>query len=155
MWEISVASQFGSTVFAGIFGGGLAIQYFIVNELFGHPKSKVKAFVSDIIFWLITSFEYFIINLIFSNGKIRPILFLFSAIGFIIVHKYFRIIRIIIRKLFCNLIIIFGRITAFLQDILNKSFKIFKKIIDLFKKLLIKCAKMMYTVLGKKRRERP
>lgn len=151
MWEISVLSQFNSSVFALVFGNFLAIQYFIISELITAKRNKLSVIISDIVFWIITSFEYFIVNLRFSNGKIRLILLLFSAAGFIVFYKYFSFIRILLRKLFARTRKIYAFITYSLQEILFKAYGKFKKIAKNIKKILLKCSVMMYTVFSKKK----
>ncbi len=151
MWEISVLSQFNSSVFALVFGNFLAIQYFIISELIAAKRNKLSVIISDIVFWIITSFEYFIVNLRFSNGKIRLILLLFSAAGFIVFYKYFSFIRILLRKLFARTRKIYAFITYSLQEMIFKAYGKLKKIAKNVKKFLLKCSVMMYTVFSKRK----
>lgn len=151
MWEISVLSQFNSSVFALVFGNFLAIQYFIISELIAAKRNKLSVIISDIVFWIITSFEYFIVNLRFSNGKIRLILLLFSAAGFIVFYKYFSFIRIVLRKLFARTRKIYAFITYSLQEMIFKAYGKLKKIAKKVKKFLLKCSVMMYTVFSKRK----
>lgn len=149
MWEISISSQLNSVVTALLFGLFLAVQYFAIYEFIAKPKRETAVFISDILFWIFTSIEYFLLNLAFSNGKIRFILIIISTAGFLIFYKSIGFVRISFRFIQTKFSSIYKFLLFSIQVLMHNCNNMAEKFFFLLKKLLIKCAKMMYNVFVK------
>lgn len=165
MWEIDSLKQIITFALSLTFGGVLCIFYDTVYAVRCVCKfSWLQTFITDILFWLITSVSFFCFLLATVNGEVRGYLILGLFLGFFAVYflfsKYIRktftfvfgkirnifvVFNLFLRKLVLNfsliLIKFFGKISQFLKKALKRIKKLLKKGITMLYTKRVDCEK--------------
>ena len=90
MWEISLADQIKSALQSLPLGIAPALVFFTVESFHTAFKStKIRVFISDILFFIVAAFITFCFLLISSNGEIRGYILIGEGIGFFIFKALF------------------------------------------------------------------
>lgn len=138
MWEINSYNQYTCFLYSIIMGAAVEIVYDLFKidrALF--KRNKVFIFLSDILFWIITSFILFSFCVVFSNGQIRGYIIFGTLIGFIIfrltfskaiwclikpARKLINKLSIIYLNLINNISLIISRTTLWIRKITKNPF---------------------------------
>ena len=132
MWEISLADQIISAIQSLPLGIALAILFFTFESFnIASKATKIRIFVSDIVFFIIAAFITFCFLLISSNGEIRGYILVGEGIGFLLFKAFFSkyyiklLVAIItfIKGIFEGLVSAADRFFEKIAEWLRKSFK--------------------------------
>ncbi len=90
MWEINLADQIISALQSLPLGVALAILFFTLESFnVAFKATRVRVFVSDIVFFILAALITFCFLLISSNGEIRGYILVGEGIGFLLFKAFF------------------------------------------------------------------
>ena len=134
MWEISLKEQIESFLLSLPLGAALSLIFFFTESLnLAFRASKIKVFLTDIIFFVFSAFITFCFLLLYSNGEVRGYILFGIALGFFIFKALFS-------KMMVKCMVAFIRWIKRIFDGVNETFdklfyKIAKAVEKYFKKL--------------------
>ncbi|MBO4694109.1 MAG: spore cortex biosynthesis protein YabQ [Clostridia bacterium] len=85
MWEISIGGQALTCLYSLVLGAVLCVFYDVFRAARKTGvNSFLSVFITDIIFWLVSTVIVFLFLISTTNGEIRGYVILFSILGFLI-----------------------------------------------------------------------
>lgn len=158
MWEINIADQVYTFLFALLLGAVFCLLYDIIRAVRkAGADSFASAFAGDIFFWIISAFATFLFLLARTNGEIRGYALFAIAMGFAsarftlspIIFKALRIIvgfiAALIRKTSVAVAFVCCRIQYALMKAGTFLKSVFYGIASVIKKLLKSMRRLLYT----------